>query len=293
MRQLRYNATVPLRIEFPYGWYVTALSGLTLTVLDDNGVELLAADAATLYTATTLDSAATQYTSQLVLAAGAGNPSVGDAFYVLGPNGGETVRVKGYETSTKTIETDEILENAYDAGDDVYGMFGDYSLDLTTVATYTAGKIITLLWTPAGTGTPITELAQIAKTALDIVDLEKRFSTLYPRAYHAFTAPVRKVDEMAAEAETAVTMELEAVGLDIQRLIDQSIMTPAIMAKMACLWLLNGDEDKRDEREFICKEYDKQIGILKQLPLWTDQDQDLAQDAGEVAVYDWAPERTW
>jgi hypothetical protein len=283
MRQIRYNNSGNVvRFEFPSEWSGSALSAMTLTVNDRNGDELLSAQAVTLYTATTLGSAAARFAGEIILAAGAGALSPGDPILIAGASGAEKHRVKGYSATTRTVTLEGILENAHDSGDAVYGLWGVYTLDTTTVATWPKGLVCTLIWTPTGTGIAVTESAQISYAALDIEMLERRFSRLYPRAYNAFTRPVDRFADMVAEAEIQLASE---VDMDIQRIVDQEAVGTALMAKMAFLWTLDGDEQMIDERKFLAEECQKHVGYMTRNAMWTDSDQDTVEDTGELSSH--------
>jgi hypothetical protein len=285
MKQIRYNSAVPLRMEFPVEWDPKLLTGLTLTVKGRDGVELLAADAATLYTATTLAAAAPRFSGDIILDAGATDLVQLDPILITGVAGDERHTVKGFDSTTKAVELERILDNPHDSGDAVYGLFADYELNTTTVTDFPAGKKITLIWTPAGTGVPITETAQIAKSELDIEGFERDFRDLYERAHRGLTEPRNKFAPMLAQAERRVENELRADGLDIQRVVDQSLLTPLIMAKLAWMWALGGDEGKEDERQVYGAEYQNEKNRVLSWPIWADDDQDNVEDEGEIKTH--------
>jgi hypothetical protein len=294
MKQIRYNSTAaPLRLAIPAEWDVTLLTALTLTVTDLDGVELLAADAATLWADTTLAADADAYLSSLTLAAGATDLAKGDPIQIQGVVGPERHIVKGYDSTTKIVEIEQILENDHVTGDEVWGLFADYELDTSTVATWTAGLVFTLTWTPTGTGTPITEMGQIAKSALDLQGLERRFSILYPRAHDDFSRPSDKFAEVLEEAELQVENDLLGAGVLMQRVVDQDKLSPLVMKKLACMWTWNGDKNKEDERNFLCSDYDKELAKVLSWPIWVDQDQDKVQDEDEVTSHNPIFCRSW
>jgi hypothetical protein len=294
MRQIRYNhATNVLRMEFPPEWDGKLISGVTVGIKDREATELLAAQSVTLYTATTVDGDVDRYANTIVLDSGAGSLSIGDPLLLCGAAGDEVVRVKDYDSTTYTVTLETILQNEYADNSPVYGLFGSYTLDVTDTDTYTTGLVLVLTWTPTGDGSPTTELAQIAVSELELVGIELAFNRIYQRAYDAFKRPVDIFDDMVEEATRQVRYELLASQLDIHRVKDQGVITPLVMAKMAYLWSLNADEDKTDERVVINAEYDRQLGIVKALPLWVDTDQDEVEEEDEVSDHGWMPNRGW
>lgn len=297
MRQIQYNTTATtLRLEYPAEWDVTTLTDVKITVKDQDGADLLAATSCTEYTATTLAEDADQYADEIVLASTAGDLKAGDAIHLSGVEQAEIHRVRGYDTVSKTAQIEGILEFEHLTGDTVRGLWCTYSLNTSTTTTFTAGLYMTIVWTPyfsTVAGTSITEAAQIAKVTLDLAGIEKRFSRLYPRAYDAFKDPYDRFADMLAEAEGQVRQELQAAAMDTERLIDQGVIAPATMAKMAFLWTFSGDEAIKDERDFYASEYDKQIAIVKALPVWQDIDQDYDKDDDEVTTNEATFENGW
>ncbi len=294
MFQIQYNYdSNPLRIEFPVEWDGKLISELDIGIKDMAGTALLAPDSATLYTQTTLDADVAAYLDTITLAVGATALSIGDPILICGVAGDEVRRVKAYDAATREVLLTAILDYAHDATEKVYGLFGTYTLDTTTVATWTLALPVVLTWEPTGTGQAITEMARVSKSTLDIEGLRSRFADKFPRAHNAFTEPVDRFARIAQEAEGEVELEMLSNRLDIQRIVDQDIIAPAIMAKMAWYWVLQSDDDMKEEREVIANEYEKQIGIVINLPLWQDANQDGVEDDGETTSHEHIFERGW
>ncbi len=296
MKQINYDADDNIvRLEFPPEWKAADISGLTIAIHDRSAVEMLAATAATLYTATSIDMASgvNAYTSEMTLDSGAGDLVAGDPLLITGIAGTELARVQGYDSTNKVVTLEHPLEYDHDDDDAVYRRSATYELDTTDTDAFTAGLVMVLTWKPAGTGGATKELAQIAKAAVYVDELALRFSRLYPRAYSAITDPVNRFADVAAEAQRQVQGELLAADLDMNRVVDQGVLVPAIMSKMALMWSLNGDDAMEYEHGVLSLEYDKQIGFLKNQPIWQDLDQDSIEDDDEVS--DHAPTfgRAW
>jgi len=286
MRQINYNKAAELvKFEFPPEWDASAITGLTLTINDKDGNELTAAAAATLYTATSIDDSdgVSAYSRDITLDSAAGNLAPGDLIQINGVATNEKHRVKGYDSTNKVVTIEGFLDEDHEDDDAVYGCFASIEVDTTTVATFTAGLVMVFVWTPAGTGEPVTELAQIAKSQLDLEGLELSFSRIYPRAYDAFVHPVNRFADMAEEAEREIYIELLSEGLDIQRIVDQRTIKPVVMSKMALMWTISGDEQLADERSFMMSLYSQQMSFFKKLPIWQDTNQDGKEDDGETS----------
>jgi len=90
MRQITYNlATNSLRFEYPEEWNPKTVSAVTLTILDLDATELLAASAVTLFTATTLDGDVDKYSSSFTLDSGTDSLTKGDVIMLSGIEGDE------------------------------------------------------------------------------------------------------------------------------------------------------------------------------------------------------------
>lgn len=294
MKQLKYNASDNvLNIEIPEEWNIEDLTALNITIKDVDGVELLASTAVTMYPDITLNGAVSRYAGTITLAAGATDLSKGDGLLLAGVGSHEVVRVKGYDSVNKIVTLEQVVNNEYDDATPVYGLFGSYTLDTTTTATFVLGMQCTVIWTPSGTGHETRELYQISKSVTDILALRKRFERLYPRAYSAYTQPNDKFEDMLFEAEEYIKANLESVALDYERVVDQSITSQVVLALMAYMWTWNGDIEIEDERKFLKSEYSKKYNILISLPIWQDNDQDDTVDEGETTSHEHFFERNW
>jgi len=68
MEQIKYNSDAnALKFEFPTEWDVKTITDITITVLNSAGTELLTATSLTLWTQTTLDSAAARFADEITL----------------------------------------------------------------------------------------------------------------------------------------------------------------------------------------------------------------------------------
>ena len=294
MKQLKYNsATNVLRFELPSEWSAVDLTGVTMNVKNIDGTLLVDAQAVTLYTATTLDGDVARYANTITLDSGAGDVAKGNGLLIAGAGSQEVVRVKGYDSTTKVVQLEDITQNAYSDGANVYGLFCSTTLDTTDTDAFVLNMQLTIEWVPAGTGIPTRELCRLSKNATDLVNLRLRFSRLYPRAYKAFTDPLDRLDNMVFEAEESLKASLMLRRLDYDRIVDQSLTSLSIMVKMAYLWTFNGDEDIEDERTFLQSEDSKMYEILCALPIWTDNNQDDVQDENEINDHQHFFVRSW
>jgi hypothetical protein len=293
MKRLRYNAEQTVRLDFPNEWYVKSITGVTLTILNDAGTELLADDAATLYTATTLDGAADRYASSIVLADGSDALNIGDPILIAGVAKDEYRLVKGYDASVFTAELTLILDADHDDGDAVYGLFATISVDLTDTDTFYKGLPVTLLWTPDAGGRPITERAEITGAGTDVATLRKKFQHYCPRAYDAFISPVERFDVMLEIAENSIDRKLRREGLSYDRIMDQDDVSELLMSKLASLWANQGDETLADERKTWGNEFSNNLSEILSINVIADDDQDTIVDSNENTSHEPIFDRSW
>ena len=299
MRQIPFGgSSVPLHFEFPIEWDPTIIKSVTLAIKDRDGVELLAAQDLTLWTQTTLDGSTSRYADSLILndVSEGVDPDllrISDPILIASSVGDERHRVKGYNQTTKVVQIEGILENDHDDNEDIYGLFGDYNLDLSSATDFPAGILITLIWTPLGledviVGPSVTAQVQVATSSVEIPGLERRFSRNYKRAYNDFKVPTDIFADMAEEAEIQVSSELSSLQppIDIHRIVDKELVTEAIMARMAWIWAMNGDQQREDERKVIKSEYERAVAFLKARSAWQDNDQDLIETEEETTSHE-------
>ena len=283
MRQLQYNfATNKLRLEYPGEWDPRLVTAVTLTVTGLDGTVLKSATTATRYVNTDLDADVSAYLDEITLAAASGALSPGDVIYIDGTAGHERHKVRGYNATSKIATLEETLEYDHVKDDIVYPCWvTSAAVDTTTVAIWTAGLPVVLTWTPTGSGQAFVERAEVSKFSTAVEGLGIRFQAIYRRAWDDLTS-LGTFSIIREEAERQLRVELESNGLDYNRIIDNDIIAPVVMARMAWLWCLNGDESKKDERETIGAEYNALLAQLLKNPIWIDSDQDNIQDEDEV-----------
>jgi len=183
------------------------------------------------------------------------------------------------------VQLESILDNAHDEDEKVWGLFGTYTLDTTTIADYPKGQICTFLLTPDNGDSPFTVFRQVAASSLELTGLRGEFMDGYPRYYDLLTNPVDRLARVQQQAERHVYNWCLSEGLDIQRLVGQTVILDAVMTRMAYLALNSGDVQTDDERKFLSAEYESQLGIILKLPLWTDDNQDNIEGDGETSTH--------
>jgi hypothetical protein len=289
MRTIDYGSDSEiLTFEFPQEWNPSDLDGLTIQIADRDGNELLAASAATLYSETTLDSDTSRYSFSIILADGSGALSPGDHIRISGVLGYEDHVVKGWSPSDLTATLEGFIDRDFEAGATINRLCAVADIDVSDTDTFSAGKELVITWTPAGTGSPSTELGIISQhIQVEPEGFALYFRSLYPRAYEGLIKPWGRMDEVKAAAIEEVRDRLleKDTRFDISLVRDQSILRPAIAAACAVNWTLNGDKNINDERKYYERRLEQCIERLSKLPVWVDLDDDAVQDDDETIAH--------
>jgi lysophospholipase L1-like esterase len=297
LKQVPYGAdSVPLSFDYPSGWNPAMVAGVTVRMSDKDGNEVLAEDSCFVWPGTIINGRIDQWADEFVLADDTvSDPLVGDKLTLHGVSGTESVFVAGYDSSTKTVKVDSPIEHAFEDGAAVYGNVISYDLDISDTDTFIAGKSFVATWTPSGTGAPLRTILQVAKAVADTSSIERRFRTVYPRAYDAFTEPVNRLEDMVTEAQIELELDMLAEKMDYQRIVGEPVLPKLLMAKMQVLWTRGADEDLQDEADNATTEYARLFSLLQRLPIWTDRNQDAVQDetALEVTAHTYSSTPSW
>lgn len=299
MRTTYTNSTSVIKIDFPELWDPADLSAATLQIADNLAVELVAAAAVDLYTATALDADVTRYSNTVTLAAAAGDLVSGDVIRIVGAGGHEDRVVKGYSTTTKIVTLEQILDNEYAEDDAVHRLSGSIDVDFSNTTTFPLGQQMVLTWTPTGTGDAFTQLAQIGSTIqVDIEGFAVGFRALFRRAYDGLTKPEDRLDTVLTEAQKTLGRQLIARRLDITRVMDQDLLAPSLRLLCAISFARGGElsdttPSLKDELEEWKNEYSAEFELLCTNPTWVDDDMDNVEDDGETVMHEYYPRKAW
>jgi len=289
MRELNYNSdSEKIRLDYPYQWNPLSITGLTLTINDRDGTELVAATEASLYSETSLDTECRRYSRSITLVSGSGSLDIGDTIRIKGILGFEDHFVKGWDLDNLTAELENFVDRDFESGSTVHKLSATVTVDLSDTDTFTAGKELLLIWEPTGTGAKLTELGIVSQYQQDdLAGFEGEFRDIYPRAYIGLTQPRNRLKNVMTAAQNEVrSMLLERdPRFDISKIRDQDILNPAIMASCAVHWALNGDDRIKDERAEYKSRLSNEIQRLTVLPVWVDTDDDTVQDDGETVAH--------
>jgi hypothetical protein len=137
---ITYTAkTTTVKKQFPRGWDPSALTGVTLQIKDVDGVELQAAAATALYTATSIDGDASRFAYSLTLDSAAGMLVPGDIIRIVGVNGQEDHIVKGWDNTDKVVDLETYINRDFEDNAVVYRLSVIATVDFSNTTTYPAG----------------------------------------------------------------------------------------------------------------------------------------------------------
>jgi hypothetical protein len=290
------NDTTSIQLDYPRTWNPADLTAVTIQISDVAGNELLADDAVevAIYTETALDADSRRYTREIVLADESEVLDIGDLVRIKGILGYEDHVVKGYDAENLTAELEEYVDRDFEAGATVNRLSAIAPVDLSDTDVFPPGIQMVITWAPAGTGSVVTELAEIeAGLQIDVASFTKEFAALYPRAYNALKEPADRLDTVIRLVQDEMRGDLASRGLDISRIKDQKLINPPLMSMVALKWALGGDEDTSDELEVLEKVYSAAFEKLCRNPIWVDKNDDGIQNEGEVDSYPQYFERIW
>ena len=281
-REIKYNdSSQSLRLEYPSHWRAELITAITVAIADESGGALLAATAATVYTATTLASAASLGAVTCTLTGTAGNLAVGDRIRLSGPV--EDCTVKNYNSTSKVATLERALLADHAISSAVYPLWCTYALSTSTVATWPMGLECVLRWTPTGDDLQLTEYAIVSGAAFGAKAYRERFAAIYPSEYEVAQARLEAVYE---EARSRIRYRMAGKNLDIDRVVDQEILMPVLIDMMRYLIVCSGGNSFATERENSWANFLMSEDVLTSQPIWADDDQDGAQDEAEVETHE-------
>jgi len=289
MRQVGYNnAAFTIVYEYPLNWDIQNITGVNVTVDETDGTELVSSAAATIYTASTLNAASAVGDAHIQLAVGAAAPAPGRQYKIAASSAGadEIVTCRYYDSTNRYLYATQDYRQAHSTGTAIKGCYCSYDLDTSTVATYTKGKQLVITWFPTGSDDMASkELAEVASFVFGAADFEQRFASLYPRENSIAEKRNGGLNSILFETIESLKISLSARGLNLDRVIDQSLLMPSITSLSRWIILLDGGDKWVVEREVAMAEYTRNFEILCSLPIWQDKDQDEVMDDGEVDAH--------
>ena len=291
MEGLRYNdATNVIRKELPSELRMTAASDIYLTVYEDSGDVEVARAEATLYTAALVSGAQGGITagdSSFTLADSPAALEPGDRIRILDSDAGpdEDIVVSFYNATTKVVTQTESLKYSHSAGTAVVGLWSTATIDTTDTATFTKGRQFIFAWEHAADESSRfkfdTDLYEVEWIGFATDDALERFATRFPELHLKIEERRMRVLD---EARKELKFDCAARGCNLERIVDQDLLMIPLVYKIALIAAGVSDQ-YQIERESLLKEYVSQFDKLMSMPLWIDEDKDLAQEDAEVKTH--------
>ena len=281
--QIKYGTTSwTARLEMPPSWAIESISTVSLVVRTSSGTSISAAANATLYVATTLNGALSAGARTITLANTAGNVVEGDRLRIAASaaGGAEDVEVESYNSTSKVATLKRSLYRDHTTGTAVYGMWA--SKGSISFASIAVGTQVVCGWTPSTGEAEITVVYEIAKDEFRGVDAVQRFRVRFPDFY---ASAEDTITEIYTEATKQVRYDFRVRDLDIDRVVDQELIMPALFTMMAYLIALGRGDQWMQERDFLAAAYEKECEKLFAMPLWTDDNQDQIKDESDEVTY--------
>lgn len=289
MRQIKYNdSSFTIRFEYPPSW--AEVASVTLTINDTGGTELLAATAATVWTTTATAAAVSVGDAYVEISTPTDKPQPGDRYRIPGASvaaGGppEIFTLYRWDSDNSYMYAEKEFRHPHPASANITAQWCTYALDTSTVATWTKGRQLVLIWTPNNDAFPVYERAEIAISDYSAADFESRFEILCPREHQVVKANNKDIGEYYTEAREQLRIALRSRGMFLERVVDQTIVMPVLMAFTRYLVTLQGGERWEAQREAAQAEYVRLFEELTNNPIWIDMDQDQARDDDEIDDY--------
>jgi hypothetical protein len=297
VHRVRYNnAYNVIRREFPSD--VGEARYATITITETDGSALKTVTETTIWgvkskiAVVTLTNAVEvgDYTAVLTLGTETTSLYPGDTLRIGGGTGAtDTLTVQTYNASTYTVTFTDWFKSAHAVGEYVVGRWTSYTLDTTTVATWTSGLRFTTEWAfSLVAGSPLaatrtwsaTDEGEIEKRSYGSGDLESHFRARYRRYYDAIEQGDFSLWESDARQE--VSDMFEQRDKNINRLVDSERLDGLLMAQIAMSMAYAQGDDWEAERAAMTRRRDDLFALLAALPFWTDDDQDLVEDEFET-----------
>lgn len=284
MKQIKYgDASFALRLEFPEHWDTESITGVTVAITTRGNVSLLAADDATLYEATTLAADAAAGAQYFTLAAESASPSPGDIMIIAASDDGDRERivVEHYDSTALRVYPERELELDHASGAAVYGAYATYALDASDTDDFGKGDIVIVTWTPNSDDTAISDEYVVAGTSVAGGGMWADLNTIYPDVYEM--VGTRDKERLEYAIRSRFSNALRHRGLDINRVVDQSLLSDGIV--MFARYIILSDASTNDEIYQRAKsEFAEWLTMQASSPIWQDLDQDGAEDndSGEI-----------
>ena len=286
-----YNhASAPLRLEWPTDW-PSGVTAVTLAIYGKDGTALRTPTASTVPAATTTTAIATAGDTALSVTA-VGTFVPGDVIRLVSVAGVyEDVPIQSIVGTMLALG--RALRFDYAIGTAVRPRHCTATQATTTVATWTKGLQVSLVWQP-NTATPAhTELTEVRSQEFSLAGLRETFAAMYPDEYRSIEA---RWTVMAGQAELRIKSRL--LGWPeryIDTLVEQRALEPVTLDEIRLLSLMAGGSQWSDEIPVARTSLAEQWKVFDERAKWFDTNEDHIEDTDkEIWSGEWRPSgRTW
>lgn len=256
---------------------VRGATAYTITITDKAGNVLVDEDDAVVGVADTLDGAVEAGSTTLILtyASTPYTPVAGDVL-LIGDDatGYQSLTVRAFDVSTRTVTTQEFIDWAYPDGTPVEWREVSYSVDASADA-WADLESVTVTWSPDNDCLPWTEIYQVLSRTAAIGGLESEFKIAYPR-YHEEIA-TGAFSNFAERARQRLRLYFESRGRDYDRVVDSPRMKDPMLLTLAVLVAEANSDRFAAEHKRLSATLSDVLAMIDQLPLWVDGNQDLIE----------------
>lgn len=254
-------------------------TGVTITITRDNGTELVAATAASLYVGDTTSAAIPAFDKTCVLTTG--NALEGDSIVSVGSDayGYREMVVDSYNASTQTVTFKDRFNEALPAGVSVIGREMSYTVDASGSDFDFIGDV-SVVWTPTGISElPFTELFTVLKRESASGGLATKFEAQFEDYWHHCENNFGFFEQTARRQ---IAQHLKNMNRNFAKIVDSDEYDYAVMLKIAINIAATHGEGYEVRYNMLKEQYETELSILIDNEQWDDTDQDLVAEEGEV-----------
>lgn len=278
MRHIRQgDSAFMVKSTMPSKWLQP--TGVTITITRDNGTELVAATAASLYAGDTTSAAIAVFSRTCVLTTG--NALEGDSIVSVGSDayGYREMVVDSYNASTQTVTFKGRFTEALPSGVSIIGREMSYTLDASGSDFDFIGDV-SVVWTPTGISElPFTELFTVLKLESASGGLATKFEAQFEDYWHHCE---NNFGFFEKTARRQIAQHLKNMNRNFAKIVDSDEYDYAVMLKIAINIAATHGDGYEVRYNMLKEQYETELSILIDNEQWDDTDQDLVAEDGEV-----------
>jgi hypothetical protein len=284
------DSSYELLLKYPQNWRSNLITDVTLTIKTEGGVEVLAADSATLWTGE-LNAVSAAYAVAIGVDA-AEAPRAGERYLIRlvpvddsEPGNQEEFVLSSFSVVSPgayALSLERELRHAHADEENVFGCYAVYALDASG-ADFTIGRKLTLIWTPDSDDAAWTQ-------QVEVVDVQAGSGVLWDELRQAYRSEWELIqDDDFVKLESIVMRgfqsRLNAIHIPAGFVVDQPALDNLrlLFARMFILGRAPGAGDQDGSRYKIARdEFNSALSDFSSaVHIWVDQNQNKINDDGE------------